>query len=318
MKKNILKYNKSNNKKGKYYENYASAVASMEQVEDMSRIDQLLSFFNLGKKFSKPIIAVLRLNGVIGSVGLSKSGLTIESMRASIDKTFKLPKLAAVCLIINSPGGSPVQSELIAKRIYSLGKKKKIPIYSFVEDVAASGGYWLACIGEEIYASASSIVGSIGVISSGFGFQNAIDKLGIERRIFAQGKNKSVLDPFSPIKEEDKKIIHDLQKEIHNNFIDYVKDRRLGRLTQDDDILFNGEFWSGAKAVDFGIIDGIDDLYNFIEKRFGENIKIEYIENKQSWLKRKLSILTEIFSDNLSLSVLNRIKEQLFYNKYDL
>jgi signal peptide peptidase SppA len=201
----------------------------------------------------KPSISVLRLGGVIGKVGAGQKGLTIEGLNEHIEEAFKKSNLSAVCLVINSPGGSPVQSELIAARIMALSKEKDVPVYAFVEDVAASGGYWLACAADEIYASKSSIVGSIGVISAGFGFQDAIKKMGVERRVYTQGLNKSVLDPFLPEKKSDIDILLKLQKNTHNHFINHVKSRRKGRLTQTDEILFNGEFWSGNIAEDFGL-----------------------------------------------------------------
>lgn len=285
-----------------------------------SRFGSLLALlpFNLSK--SNPVVAVLRLSGTIGRVSNFKSGLTIESTYELIERAFKVPKLEALCLIINSPGGSPVQSELIAKRLIQLSKEKDIPIYSFVEDVAASGGYWLALAGQEIYALRSSIIGSIGVVSSGFGFKKAIDKLGIERRLITQGKNKSVLDPFEDIKPGDVKLIKQLQSEIHAHFIGYVKHRRGARLTQSDDILFNGEFWTGNIATDYGLIDGIDDLYSFVKRRFGPETKIEYIASKQSWFKKKLgmtSINSEVINE-ISDGVISNIEDRLLNYKFKI
>ncbi len=194
-----------------------------------SKFEYILSCLPLGFGSSKSTVAVFRLDGVIGKAGGFKSGLTLDSTNDLIEKMFKMDNLDAICLSINSPGGSPVQAELIASRIIALGKEKDIPVYSFVEDVAASGGYWLACAGEKIYASRSSIVGSIGVISSGFGFHEAIEKLGIERRVYTAGKTKSVLDPFQPAKKADIDAIKKLQQEIHGHFIILVKKRRQGR-----------------------------------------------------------------------------------------
>ncbi|MDX1917086.1 MAG: S49 family peptidase, partial [Rickettsiaceae bacterium] len=228
--------------------------------------------------FQNKKIAILRLSGVIGSSTKPGSkGLSLEGINPQIEKMFKLSNLECVCIIINSPGGSPVQSEMIALRIINLAKEKKIPVYSFVEDVAASGGYWLACAGNEIYASKNSIIGSIGVISASFGMVKAIEKLGIERRVHTAGKNKSVLDPFLEEKESDVELIKKIQAQIHDNFIDYVKTRRGGKLTQDEDILFTGEFWTGTIAHEYGLIDGIEDIYGFIKKRYGTKVKIEYI-----------------------------------------
>ncbi len=268
--------------------------------------------------FYKRKIAVLRLSGVIGkSQQFGSRGLSIESLNAQIEKAFSFTNLDCVCLVINSPGGSPVQSELIASRINSLSKEKKVPVYSFVEDVAASGGYWLACAGDEIYASKNSIVGSIGVISAGFGLNKVIEKIGIERRVYTSGNNKSILDPFSSAKESDIKLIQKIQSNVHNNFIDYVKTRRQGKLTQDDDLLFNGEFWTGDIAYDFGLIDGIDDMYSFIKRNFGNKAKIEYMGPKDSWIKRQINA-----SDNIAKSLVAEIKhsatEALTEGRYNL
>jgi signal peptide peptidase SppA len=217
-------------------------------------------------------------------------------------------------LVINSPGGSPVQSEFIANRIISLSREKGIKVYSFVEDVAASGGYWLACAGDEIYASKSSIIGSIGVISRGFGFQEAISKLGIERRVYTAGSNKSVLDPFEPAKASDIKMLKGIQKQVHTHFVDYVKSRRKGRLTQADSVLFNGEFWAGESALDFGLIDGICDMYSFIRENFGEKAKIEYVSSKPSWFKRKIGIEVSIDGS----SILDSTRSESIKNKFEI
>ena len=271
----------------------------------------------IGFGASKPVVAVLRLSGVIDKVSSIKSGLTIESLHELIDKAFGIKNLEALCLSINSPGGSPVQSELISNRIRLLAQENKIPVYSFIEDVAASGGYWLACIGDQIYASRSSIIGSIGVVSASFGFPAAINKLGIERRVYTEGKNKSILDPFQPVQERDVKIIKQLQKQIHGHFIDYVKERRIGKLTQEDDILFNGEFWSGKTAADFSLIDGIDDMYSFIKKKYGD-VTIKYIANKQSWLKKKLGMVKQDVIQEFSDSLIESIDNKITYDRFNI
>jgi signal peptide peptidase SppA len=285
-----------------------------------SKWDTLLSMLPLGLGGSKPVVAIFRLEGVIGKAGGMKAGLTLNALNKLIEKMFKIDKLDAVCLAINSPGGSPVQAEIIANRIIKLAKEKEVPVYSFVEDVAASGGYWLACAGEKIFASQSSIVGSIGVISSGFGFHEAIGKLGIERRVYTEGKTKSVLDPFKPEKESDIKIIKKIQRDIHEHFVNYVKGRRAGCLTQSDEILFNGEFWAGQIALDYGLVDGIDDVYSFIKNKFGDSVKIEHIEHQQSWLKKRLGmsqISKEIASD-VATSIVDTIESKLQNSKFDL
>ncbi len=285
-----------------------------------SKIDQLLSILTFGLGGAKPVVAVFRLDGVVGKIGAMKSGLTLSSLNKLIEKMFKIERLKAVCLAINSPGGSPVQSELIARRIIELAKENDIPVYSFIEDVAASGGYWLACAGDKIFASKSSIVGSIGVIAAGFGFHEAIEKLGIQRRVYTQGKTKSVLDPFQPEKESDVKIIKKIQKDIHDHFINTVKERRGGKITQSDEIIFNGEFWSGQVAVDYGLVDGIDNLYSFIQEKFGDEVKIEHIEEKQSWFKKRfgVNVASKEFADNLASSLVESAEKKLVQNKFDM
>lgn len=300
--------------------NSISTTKTQNPTKRSSKIDQLISLLPFGFNNTKPVVAVLRLDGVIGKVGVVKSGLTLCSLNKLIEKMFKMDRLDAVCLSINSPGGSPVQSELISKRLSSLAKELDVPIYSFIEDVAASGGYWLACAGDKIFASQSSIIGSIGVISSGFGFVGAIDKIGIERRVITAGKNKSVLDPFLPTKAADVKIVQDLQKHIHTHFTTNVKERRKNRLTQSDDILFNGEFWTGQTALDYGLIDGIDDLYSFIHKRYGDDVKIEYIEHKQSWFKKRFGmtqIAGEIASEVVNAAI-DGVETRLVESRFKL
>ncbi len=284
------------------------------------KLDSLLAMLPLGLGGVKPVVAVFRLEGVIGKVSSMKSGLTLNSLNKLIEKMFEIDRLDAICLSINSPGGSPVQAEIIASRIIKLAKEKDIPVYSFVEDVAASGGYWLACAGDKIFVSQSSIIGSIGVISSGFGFHEFIEKLGVERRVYTEGKTKSVLDPFKPAKESDIKIIKKIQRDIHEHFVSTVKERRAGRLTQSDDILFNGEFWAGQTAVDYGLVDGIDDVYSFIQNKFGDNVKVEHIEHKQSWLKKRLGMSQmskEVAADVVN-GLVDTVENKLQNSKFNL
>ena len=305
--------------------NNNTATLEMKPIENKKGVN-LLSVWPLDKIFTpKPVVSVLSLSGIIGKAGVGKgSGMTFLNMRQNIEDAFNVSKAQAVCLLIDSPGGSPVQSEMIASRIIELSKEKEIPVYSFVQDIAASGGYWLACAGEEIYASKSSIVGSIGVISAGFGFTDAIAKLGIERRVISQGKNKSVLDPFKPTQKKDVEIINKLQKQVHQHFIDHVKTRRPGKLTQDDNILFNGDFWSGEIARDFGLIDGIGNMYQVMKERFGPKVKFEYITAKESWLKKRLGLNREQtdfsseFAANLSEELFQQIDTRYDIQKYKL
>lgn len=298
--------------------NTIAASKELIQKKKINKIEQIFSI--IPNLFStKQTIAVLRLDGIIGKASPYKTGLTASCLNPLIEKAFNIKGLCAVMLSINSPGGSPVQSELISARIRQLSYEKSIPVYSFVEDVAASGGYWLATSGEQIFASRSSLIGSIGVISSGFGFQDAISKLGIERRVYTAGKSKSVLDPFQNAKKSDIDIIKKIQANIHDHFIEHVKLRRKAKLTQSDDVLFNGEFWSGEIALDYGLIDGIENMYDFIRGEYGSDVKIEYIENKQSWFKKKFlgASLHNNFADELSDALLDKAENKLMQNKYN-
>jgi len=236
----------------------------------------------------KPVVGVLRLAGAIGAVSPLKPGLTLHGLNESIEKVFELKALKAVALAINSPGGSPVQSSLIFRRIRELADEKEIPVYAFAEDVAASGGYMLSLAGDEIYADASSIIGSIGVISAGFGFVKAIEKLGVERRVYTAGEKKMSLDPFSPESGDDIDRLKALQLDVHKTFIAMVKDRRGERLLDED--IFTGEFWSGTKAEALGLIDGLADMRAFMKDKYGEDVKIKPVGGEKNWLKRKLGL----------------------------
>lgn len=253
---------------------------------------------------SKPKVAVINLLGPIqagnnkGQFGNSK--LNLAFIEKSIDKAFSLKNLNAVLLNINSPGGSPVQSELIAQRIIRLSKRKNIKVYSFVEDVGASGGYLLACAGDEIFASKNSIVGSIGVISYRMGFHELLKKHGLDWRVHTAGKSKSFLDPFQAEKEEDVEKLKHALNIIHRNFIDYVKSRRGGRLNYTDDVLFNGDIWVGQDAVDAGLIDGIDDIGNFIETHFGEkgkDVKVMQVNVRKGFREMFGAVTSTTLSD---------------------
>ena len=291
------------------------STMAVKGMQNASKLDNFISCLTLENfRNPKPRVSVLRLSGVIGKGGPGRGGMTLEGLNDSIEDAFSKSNLEAVILAVNSPGGSPVQSELIAARIMALSKEKDVPVYSFVEDVAASGGYWLACAGSEIYASKSSIIGSIGVISAGFGFVDTIKKLGVERRVYTHGTNKSVLDPFVPEKKGDIEILMKLQKHAHEHFIDHVKTSRKGRLTQNDDILFNGEFWSGITAEDFGLIDGIDNMHNFIRKKFGEKVKIDYIKPKESWFKKRF--MSQIDSESIVDALYGKVVDDQIVSKF--
>jgi len=261
-------------------------------------------------KIKKSIVNVINLEGVIGSVNL-KQGLTLNQLNNCIEQAFTGKNVKAVVLNINSPGGSPVQSELIAKRVMQISKKKEIPVLSFVEDIAASGGYWLACAGSEIIVAENSILGSLGVIFSGFGLNKAIERIGVERRVHTSGANKSLLDPFLPEKKEDIQIITNVQKDIYQNFKDHVHAAREGKLKLGDEEIFTGAIWSGKQAIEIGLADQIGNLYEEMERRFGENVEIRIVNKEKSWLKRKLSMLFESFSASY-------IANELIHKKFDL
>lgn len=221
---------------------------------------------------SEPTVSVVRLQGVIASGGRGAS-LNGETTAGLIERAFRKGKPKAVALVINSPGGSPVQSSLIAAHIRRLATEKNIPVHAFVEDVAASGGYWLACAADDIWLDQSSIVGSIGVISASFGFDRFLDKQGIDRRVHTAGEDKSMLDPFRPERPEDIERLKALQSQIHDAFIAHVKDRRGVRLPEGKD-LFTGEIWVGEKAVDVGLADGMGHLVPKLKELYGEKVNI--------------------------------------------
>ena len=232
----------------------------------------------------RPLVPVLRLSGLIMSSGGLRRGLSMEAMAPLIDKAFGFSRTSAVALAINSPGGSPVQSSLIFERIRHLSRQKDIPVLSFVEDVAASGGYWLACAGDEIHVNPASVVGSIGVVSAGFGLDEAIGTLGVTRRVYTSGDRKVILDPFSPENPDDIAHLKGIQKEVHDQFIAMVKRRRGTRLKGKEDELFSGAFWTGRKAVEFGLADHEGEMRQVLEDRFGENVQLRPIERKRSML----------------------------------
>lgn len=255
----------------------------------------------------KPVVAVLRLAGVIGEAGGFKKGLSLAELEEDITKAFEVAEVTAVAVQVNSPGGSPVQSELIYNRIRALAEEKEIPVYAFAEDVAASGGYWLACAGDEIYASKSSIIGSIGVISASFGFVEAIKKLGVERRVYSQGENKSILDPFQEEKASSVKILTEAQKDVHEAFKELVRERRKGKIKKTaEKSLFSGEFWSGQKALSLGLVDGIGDMHSVIREKHGDQVKYVKISKPQSWLKRKLGMASQSVTDSLVSTMAER------------
>ncbi|PWR24343.1 S49 family peptidase [Zavarzinia aquatilis] len=240
---------------------------------------RLLPSFLGGKR--PPTVAVLRLEGVIGAMGGLRQGLTIAGTAGLIDRAFRVKPLSAVALVINSPGGAATQSALIHERIRLLAEEKKVPVYAFCEDVAASGGYMLALAADRIIAHPTSIVGSIGVISGGFGFDKAINKLGIERRIYTAGANKHRLDPFLPENPDDIVHLKSLQADIHTIFKDMVTGRRGLRLKQPAGDLFTGDVWTGRRALELGLIDGLGEIRSTLKAELGEKVRLVPIAPKK-------------------------------------
>jgi signal peptide peptidase SppA len=237
-----------------------------------------------------PTIPVVRLQGTImAGGGQFRQNLSLASTAAVLDKAFAVKGAPAVAISINSPGGSPVQSRLIFRRIRDLAEEKQRKVLVFVEDVAASGGYMIAVAGDEIFADPSSIVGSIGVVSASFGFPELLSKLGVERRVHTAGRNKAVLDPFRPENPEDVERLKALQLEVHETFIDLVRDRRGGRLVDDPD-LFTGLFWTGRKGVELGLVDGIGDLRGVIRQRYGKEAKLQLISPPRGLFGRRMGM----------------------------
>ena len=233
----------------------------------------------------EPLVPVLRFTGAIGMATPLRPGLSLVTTAASIERAFSLKRAKAVAVQINSPGGSAVQSMLIYKRLRALAEERELPIYVFVEDVAASGGYMIACAGDEIYADPSSIVGSIGVISAMFGLDKMIEKIGVERRVHTAGRNKMSLDPFQPEKPEDVERLKSMQLEIHETFIDLVKTSRGARIDESPVDLFTGEYWTGNRAKEFGLIDGVGDLRAVMREKFGPKVRLKLVTPPRGWFR---------------------------------
>ena len=266
----------------------------------------MFSFFK-----KKKIVAHIKLNGVIGNAGKFKQGIDFAGQEEIIEKAFSLKKAKAVAITINSPGGSPVQSHLIYRFIRAQAKKNKIKVIVFAEDVAASGGYLIACAGDEIYANSSSIIGSIGVIYSSFGFTELIKKIGVERRVHTAGKNKSSLDPFQDEKSEDIERLKNIQLDLHKDFIKVVEESRGSKLKKDGIELFSGEFWAGSKSKELGLIDGLGNANEILKEKFGEDVVIKKFEKSKGWLSKKLSS-----SSNQMDQLANILEERSIWQRY--
>src|SRR5882757_270323 len=233
-----------------------------------------------------PVVAVVRLHGVITPTPspVGRGSISLNAVEGALTKAFAHDRLKAVALLINSPGGAPTQSGLVAERIRQLAAKKNVPVLAFCEDIAASGGYWLACAADEIYAHRTSMVGSIGVITAGFGLTGLLERFGVERRVFTAGEHKHRLDPFSPVKDEDVAWLKGLQGELHSEFTDWVKQRRGDKLADNPD-LFTGEVWTGAKALELGLVDGLGSLREVVNKKW-PGAEIAVAESRKPLLAR--------------------------------
>src|SRR5450830_1542319 len=269
-----------------------------------------------------PVVPVVRLSGVVGVVTPLRPGLMLSTTARSLERAFSTRGARAVALLINSPGGSPSQSHLIFRRIRQLAAEKKMPVLAFIEDVGASGGYMLACAGDEIICDQYSIVGSIGVVGGSFGFPKLMDKLGIERRLYTSGERKVMLDPFLPEKPEDVKRIKAIQKDIHEHFIALVKERRGARLHGSDKALFSGEFWTAQPAIELGLADRIGDMRSTLRERYGEKVRTPLIAAERSFFGRKLPSVS--FADalanhsGLADDLLSALEARALWSRYGL
>lgn len=263
----------------------------------------------------KKHIPIVRLEGVIGGKGYGKKGLTLDTIKSGLKEAFTFDKKSKeVILIINSPGGSPSQSSLIFKYINHLKATEKKEVLVFVEDVAASGGYYIACAGNSIFADDHSVTGSIGVVSGGFGFVDAIKKLGIERRVHTSGENKSMLDPFSPEKEEDIEHLKSIQSDIHSVFKDVVLKARGDKLVNpQENEIFTGKFWAANKAKELGLIDDIITLEEVLSERYGEDYRLFNIEmDKRSFFEKKFGVFASDLVGAIAISIENKMSAQSF------
>jgi serine protease SohB len=266
------------------------------------------------------VVPVARLSGIIGLSTPLRPGLTMGNVARTLDRLFAVRNAAAVALAINSPGGSPVQSHLIFRRIRELAEEKKRRVIAFVEDVAASGGYMIACAADEIIADPHSIVGSIGVVGSSFGFDKAIAKLGIERRVYTSGERKAMLDPFLPEKPDDVERLKELQREIHEDFIALVKSRRGGKLAGPENDLFSGEYWTGRRGIELGLVDSIGEVRSTLRDRFGDKVFTPLIAAERRLFGRRVSGIGrgDFMGAGLAEDVISALEARALWARYGL
>src|SRR3954454_8705065 len=286
-------------------------------------MDRLMELVPARWRPDAAVVPVVRLAGVIGAVTPLRPGMTLGGVAKMLERAFATRNAKAVALLINSPGGSPVQSRQIYLRIRQLAAEKKLPVLVFVEDVAASGGYMLACAGDEIFCDPSSILGSIGVVGGGFGFQDLIRKIGVERRLYTAGAHKAMLDPFQPEDPDDVARLKSIQREIHAIFIALVRQSRGARLKGADDVLFTGEYWAGESSVTLGLADGIGDLRSTLRSRYGDKVVMPLIAPASGMLAnllgRKSGAGTSISLDGIAGlpdEVLSAIESRAIWSKF--
>ena len=267
-----------------------------------------------------PVVPVVRLTGIIGFSTPLRPGLTLAGVARTLDRVFAVRDAPAVALAINSPGGSAVQSHLIFRRIRELAQEKKRRVIAFVEDAAASGGYMIACAADEIIADPHSIIGSIGVVGGSFGFDQLIAKIGIERRIYTSGEHKAMLDPFLPENPADVERLKKLQREIHEDFIALVKSRRDGKLNGPESDLFSGEYWTGRRALDLGLVDAIGDLRSVLRERFGDKVVTPLISADRGWFGRRVPGVArnELTQLGLAEDLISALEARALWARYGL
>jgi signal peptide peptidase SppA len=285
----------------------------------MSLVDDFLAVLPIERfRNPPPQVAVLRFDGLIGMRG--PRNLSLRRFASAIEKAFSLRNLKAVAIAINSPGGSPVQSSLLFRRLRQLAAEKDVPVIAFAEDVAASGGYWLALAADEVFAEDTSLLGSIGVITGSFGFADVLRKVGVQRRVYTAGDNKSLLDPFLAEDPKGVERLTALQRDMHETFKDMVRARRGAKLHSDESVLFTGDVFTGRRALELGLIDGIGDLRGVMRQRYGENVKLRAIEpeRRRFSLAGRLGFTRRPDLGDVAADLLARLEEQLIWARFGL
>jgi serine protease SohB len=263
-----------------------------------------------------PIVPVVRLAGVIGTVSPLRSGLTLNGVAPLLERAFRWPDAKAVALVINSPGGSAAQSSLIHTRVRALAAERTLPVHVFVEDVAASGGYWLACGGDEIHVDTTSILGSIGVVTASFGFPELLNRIGVERRLYTTGPYKAMLDPFRPERATDVERLKEIQADLFDSFKTLVRARRGAKLKAAETELFTGAVWSGRRAVEMGLADDIGDIRQILRARYGEKVQMPAVGARRGWLARRLR--PETAAGDWAGAALAALEERALWARYGL